>query len=161
MQKVIRSVMTGAGVLGAVAGILFASTVPAFAAPAQSSATSEKGLLKLCAEQDFAARLIVVGANDPVKQAADVEASAGTCGTLDLSSPAGKLVAQGQAVLVLDGADVPGISNAVNFTRIGSTTANDLQNGFVVTATTNIGGTRIGELQDASATNVFGGNLKN
>jgi len=43
----------------------------------------------------------------------------------------------------------------------GSTAANDLQNGFVVTATTNIGGTRIGELQDASVTNVFGGNLKN
>src|SRR4051794_15317475 len=98
MQKVIRSVMTAAGVLGAVAGILFASTGPAFATPAQSSATSEKGLLKLCAEQDFAARLIIVGTNDPVNQAADLEASAGNCETLDLSSPAGKLVAHGQAV---------------------------------------------------------------
>jgi hypothetical protein len=160
MQKAIRSVMTGASVLGAVAVILFASTVPAFAAPARTSARAEESLLKLCAEKDFAARLIVVGTNQPVKQAADVEASAGNCESLDLSSPTGKLVAQWRAILVLDGADAPDISNAVKFTRIGSTTAIDLQNGFVVTATTDIGGTRIGELQDVSVTNVFGNNLK-
>jgi hypothetical protein len=61
VRRIINKALVGVGVLGVATGIVLASAVPAAAEPTAAAATARPGILTVCANGTYNARVVVKG----------------------------------------------------------------------------------------------------